>query len=52
MGGIKLDEFSITKTGGEGGNYNYSPGLTLTGSSYQDVASTPSLQLSQFSVAA
>ena len=34
------------------GNYNYSPSLTLTGSNFQDAASFPSLQLSQFSVAA
>ena len=36
----------------QGGTYNYSPGLSLTGSNYQDVASSSSLQLSQFSVAA
>jgi len=34
------------------GSYHYAPGLVLTGSSYQDVTSTNSLQLSQFSVAA
>ena len=34
------------------GSYNYSPSLTLTGSNFQDAASFPSLQLSQFSVAA
>jgi hypothetical protein len=34
------------------GSYNYSPSLSLTGSNYQDVASSSSLQLSQFSVAA
>jgi hypothetical protein len=34
------------------GTYNYSPSLALTGSNYQDVASSSSLQLSQFSVAA
>jgi len=33
------------------GAYNYSPSLALTGSNYQDVASSSSLQLSQFSVA-
>jgi subtilisin len=32
--------------------YNYDPSLTLTGSNYVDVASSPSLKLSQFSVAA
>jgi len=32
--------------------YHYTPGLGLTGSNYQDVTSTDSLQLSQFSVAA
>jgi hypothetical protein len=47
--GNKLDEFSITKTGG-GGSYNYAPSFTATGSKYFDVASSPSLQLSQFSV--
>jgi len=35
-----------------GGTYNYAPGLVLTGSNFQDVASSPSLQLPQFSVAA
>jgi len=34
------------------GSYHYAPGLALTGSNYQDVTSTNSLQLSQFSVAA
>jgi hypothetical protein len=34
------------------GNYNYAPSFTATGSNYFDSASTPSLQLSQFSVAA
>ena len=52
-GGSKLDEFSITKTGGGGGgSYNYAPTFAATGSSFSDVASSPSLQLSQFSVAA
>ena len=32
--------------------YHYAPGLVLTGSNYQDVASTSSLKPSQFSVAA
>ena len=50
--GSKLDEFSITKTGGGGGSYNYAPSFAATGSSYFDAASSPSLQLSQFSVAA
>jgi hypothetical protein len=34
------------------GSYHYAPGLVLTGSNYQDVTSTNTLQLSQFSVAA
>jgi hypothetical protein len=51
-GGSKLDEFSITKTVGGGGSYNYAPSFVATGSSFTDVASSPSLQLSQFSVAA
>src|SRR4029078_13611885 len=34
------------------GGYNYAPSFTATGSNYFDTASTPSLQLSQFSVAA
>jgi hypothetical protein len=51
-GGSTLDSFSITKTIGGGGTYNYAPSFTATGSNYFDVASTPSLQLSQFSVAA
>ena len=34
------------------GDYHYSPGLPLSGSNYQDVASSTSLQISQFSVAA
>jgi hypothetical protein len=51
--GSKLDEFSITKSGGGGSaSYNYSPSFTATGSNYFDVASSPSLQLSQFSAAA
>ena len=33
------------------GSYHDAPGLALTGSNYQDVAGTNSLQLSQFSVA-
>src|SRR6185312_15547197 len=36
----------------QGGSYSYSPSFALTGSNYQDVASSSSLQLSQFSVAA
>ncbi|HEX7274571.1 MAG TPA: discoidin domain-containing protein, partial [Nitrososphaeraceae archaeon] len=31
------------------GDYHYSPGLPLSGSNYQDVASSTSLQISQFS---
>jgi Concanavalin A-like lectin/glucanases superfamily len=34
------------------GGYTYGPSFTLTGSNYFDVASSPSLQLSQFSAAA
>ncbi|MDW0146343.1 MAG: hypothetical protein QOK60_06230, partial [Nitrososphaeraceae archaeon] len=34
------------------GSYHYAPGLVLTGFNYQDLTSTNSLQLSQFSVAA
>jgi subtilisin len=34
------------------GGYHYAPGIQLTGSNYHDVPSSPSLQLSQFSVAA
>ncbi|HJU79044.1 MAG TPA: Ig-like domain-containing protein, partial [Nitrososphaeraceae archaeon] len=33
------------------GSYNYSPGLSLTGSNYQDTASSTALRPSQFSVA-
>ena len=34
------------------GSYHYSPSFVLSGNNYQDVANSPSLQLSQFSVAA
>ena len=34
------------------GTYHYSPSFVLSGINYQDVTSSPSLQLSQFSVAA
>jgi len=52
-GGSTKDSFSITKTGGGGsGSYNYAPNFAATGSSYFDVASSPSLKLSQFSAAA
>jgi len=52
-GGSTKDSFSITKTGGGGsGSYNYAPSFAATGSSYFDVASSPSLKLSQFSAAA
>ena len=34
------------------GGYHYAPGIPLTGSNYQDVPSSSSLQLPQFSVAA
>jgi Concanavalin A-like lectin/glucanases superfamily/F5/8 type C domain len=46
----ELDIFGISSI--SSADYNYAPGFTLTGSNYFDVASTPSLQLSQFSVAA
>ena len=36
----------------QGGSYHYTPSLALTGSNYQDTASSSSLQLNQFSVAA
>jgi hypothetical protein len=36
---------------GPTGEYQYAPGFTSTGSNYHDVPSSPSLQLSQFSVA-
>jgi hypothetical protein len=43
----------LNKVGAQtSGSYHYTPGLVLTGSNYQDVTSTNSLQLSQFSVAA
>jgi len=51
-GGSTKDSFSITKTGGGSGSYNYAPSFAATGSSYFDVASSPSLKLSQFSAAA
>ena len=54
--GAILDSFSITKTGNlpppPQGSYDYAPSLQLTGSNYEDVPSSSSLQLSQFSVAA
>jgi Concanavalin A-like lectin/glucanases superfamily/F5/8 type C domain/Bacterial Ig domain len=43
----------LNKVGAQtSGSYHYAPGLVLTGSNYQDVTSTNSLQLSQFSVTA
>ncbi len=39
-------------SGGDGGEYNYAPGFTATGTNYFDVSSSSSLQISQFSVAA
>jgi hypothetical protein len=43
----------LNKVGAQtSGSYHYAPGLVLTGSNYQDVTSTNSLQLSQYSVAA
>src|SRR5688500_2157160 len=46
----ELDVFGTSSA--PSGDYHYSPSLTLTGSNYQDVASTSALQLAQFSVAA
>jgi hypothetical protein len=42
----------LNKVDAQTGTYHYAPGLTLTGSNYNDVTSTSSLQLSQFSVSA
>ena len=52
---FSASEFNSTllnKVDAQTGSYHYAPGLTLTGSNYNDVTSTSSLQLSQFSVAA
>ena len=46
----ELDVFGTSSA--PSGDYHYSPSLTLSGSNYQDVASTSALQLAQFSVAA
>lgn len=46
----ELDVFGTSSA--PSGDYHYSPSLTLSGSNYQDVASTSALQLTQFSVAA
>jgi hypothetical protein len=46
----EIDIFGTSST--PSGDYHYSPGLPLSGSNYQDVASTSALQISQFSVAA
>ena len=45
----ELDVFGTSSA--PSGDYHYSPSLTLSGSNYQDVASTSALQLAQFSVA-
>jgi len=50
--GSVLDSFSITKTAGSSGSYNYAPSFTASGSNYFDKTSAISLKLSQFSVAA
>jgi len=50
--GSVLDSFSITKTAGSSGSYNYAPSFTASGSNYFDKTSATSLKLSQFSVAA
>jgi len=49
--GSVLDSFSITKTAGSSGSYNYAPSFTASGSNYFDKTSATSLKLSQFSVA-
>jgi Concanavalin A-like lectin/glucanases superfamily/F5/8 type C domain len=46
----ELDIFGTSSA--PSGNYHYAPGLVLTGSNFQDVASSSTLQRSQFSVAA
>jgi hypothetical protein len=46
----ELDIFGTSSA--SSGNYHYAPSFTATGSNYFNVASSPSLQLSQFSVAA
>ena len=46
----ELDVFGTSSV--PSGAYHYSPSLSLSGSNYQDVASTSALQLGQFSVAA
>ena len=46
----ELDIFGASSV--SSGDYHYDPSLALTGSNFQDVASSTSLQLSQFSVAA
>ena len=43
---------SVNTANAQSASYNYSPSFSATGSTYFDVASSPSLQLSQFSVAA
>jgi hypothetical protein len=43
---------SVNKANAQSGSYHYSPSFTASGSNFFDVASSPSLQLSQFSVAA
>jgi concanavalin A-like lectin/glucanase superfamily protein/calcineurin-like phosphoesterase family protein len=47
-----LDSFSINKAAPPPPSYHYDPSFTATGSNYADAPSSPSLQLSQFSVAA
>ena len=46
----ELDIFGSSSV--SSGGYNYAPSFTATGSNYFNVASSPSLKLSQFSVAA
>ena len=48
----QINSNSVNLANAQSGSYHYSPGFTATGSSFFDVASLPSLQLSQFSVAA
>jgi hypothetical protein len=48
----EINDTFMNKANAQSGGYNYAPSFTATGSNYFDVASSPSLQLSQFSVAA
>ena len=48
----EINSTLLNKVDAQTGSYHYAPGLILTGSNKNDVTSTNSLQLSQFSVAA